>query len=71
MYKTILEALHTADCWEAIVSAEDINARQARPGSLSGRRRQTQRPSESLVTVVEDALHGIEAARAAGMKASA
>ena len=65
--KTILEALHTADCFEAIVSAEDVHRGKPDPEVfLVAAAKLNVTPSHCIV--VEDALHGIEAARAAGMK---
>ena len=65
--ETILEALHTADCFEAIVSAEDVHRGKPDPEVfLAAADKLGVSPKHCIV--VEDALHGIEAARAAGMK---
>jgi beta-phosphoglucomutase family hydrolase len=65
--KTILEALHTADCFEAIVSAEDVHRGKPDPEVFLVAAAKLDVPPSHCI-VVEDALHGIEAARAAGMK---
>ena len=65
--KTILEALHTADCFEAIVSAEDVHRGKPDPEVFLVAAAKLDVPPSQCI-VVEDALHGIEAARAAGMK---
>lgn len=65
--KTILEALHTADYFEAIVSAEDVHRGKPDPEVFLVAAAKLDVPPSHCI-VVEDALHGIEAARAAGMK---
>ncbi|MGO9863818.1 MAG: HAD family hydrolase [Terriglobales bacterium] len=65
--KTILEALHTAGCFEAIVSAEDVQRGKPDPEVFLVAAAKLDVPPDRCI-VVEDALHGIEAARAAGMK---
>ncbi len=65
--ETILEALHTADCFEAIVSAEDVRRGKPDPEVFLVAAAKLNVPPSHCI-VVEDALHGIEAARAAGMK---
>jgi HAD superfamily hydrolase (TIGR01509 family) len=65
--ETILEALQCADAFEALVSAEDVH--RGKPDSevfLVAANRLGVAPDRCIV--VEDAAHGIEAARAAGMK---
>jgi beta-phosphoglucomutase-like phosphatase (HAD superfamily) len=65
--KTILEALHTADCFDAIVSAEDVHRGKPDPEVFLVAAAKLNVPPSHCI-VVEDALHGIEAARAASMK---
>jgi beta-phosphoglucomutase len=65
--ETILEALRTADCFEAIVSAEDVQRGKPDPEVFLVAAAKLNVPPSHCI-VVEDALHGIEAARAAGMK---
>jgi len=65
--KTILKALHTADCFEAIVAAEDVHRGKPDPEVFLVAAAKLNVPPSHCI-VVEDALHGIEAARAAGMK---
>ena len=65
--RTILDALHTADCFEAIVAAEDVNRGKPDPEVFLVAAAKLNVPPSHCI-VVEDALHGIEAARAAGMK---
>ena len=65
--EAILDVLHTADCFQAIVSAEDVRHGKPDPEVfLTAAAKLGVPPKQCLV--VEDALHGIEAARAAGMK---
>jgi beta-phosphoglucomutase len=66
-YRTILEALHTADCFEAIVAAENVHRGKPDPEVFLVAAAKLNAPPSCCI-VVEDALHGIEAARAAGMK---
>ena len=68
--ETILEVLHTADCFQAIVSAEDVHRGKPDPEVFLTAAAKLDVPPQRCV-VVEDALHGIEAARAAGMKSIA
>jgi beta-phosphoglucomutase family hydrolase len=65
--ETILEALHSADCFEAIVCAEDVHRGKPDPEVFLVAAAKLGVPPKRCI-VVEDALHGIEAARAAGMK---
>jgi HAD superfamily hydrolase (TIGR01509 family) len=65
--ETILEALHSADCFEAIVSAEDVHRGKPDPEVFLVAAQKLGVPPTHCI-VVEDALHGIEAARAAKMK---
>ena len=65
--ETVLEALHTADCFEAIVAAEDVHRGKPDPEVFLVAAAKLNVPPSHCI-VVEDALHGIEAARAAGMK---
>jgi beta-phosphoglucomutase len=65
--QAILEALHTADCFEAIVSAEDVHRGKPDPEVFLVAAAKLNVPPSHCI-VVEDAVHGIEAARAAGMK---
>ena len=67
---TILEALHTADCFQAIVSAEDVRHGKPDPEVFLTAAAKLGVPTPRCI-VVEDAAHGIEAARAAGMKSIA
>lgn len=65
--ETILEVLQARECFEAIVSAEDVHRGKPDPEVfLVAAQKLAVRPERCIV--VEDALHGIEAARAAGMK---
>lgn len=65
--ETILEALRCAGCFEAIVSAEDVHRGKPDPEVfLVAANKLGVAPKRCIV--VEDAPHGIEAARAAGMK---
>ena len=65
--EAILEALHTTDCFEAIVSAEDVHRGKPDPEVFLAAAAKLGVPTKHCI-VVEDALHGIEASRAAGMK---
>jgi beta-phosphoglucomutase family hydrolase len=65
--ETILDALHASECFEAIVSAEDVHRGKPDPEVfLVAATKLDVAPKHCIV--VEDAEHGIEAARAAGMK---
>ena len=65
--ETILEALRSADCFEAIACAEDVHRGKPDPEVFLVAAAKLGVPPKRCI-VVEDALHGIEAARAAGMK---
>jgi beta-phosphoglucomutase len=65
--ETILEALHTADCFDAIVSAEDVHRGKPDPEVFLVAASKLDVPPSQCI-VVEDALHGFEAAHAAGIK---
>jgi HAD superfamily hydrolase (TIGR01509 family) len=65
--ETILEAIHSADCFEAIVSADDVHRGKPDPEVFVVAAKKLGVPTTHCI-VVEDALHGIEAARAAQMK---
>ncbi len=65
--EVVLEALHAADCFEAIVSAEDVHRGKPDPEVFVIAATKLGVVAERCV-VVEDAAHGIEAARAARMK---
>jgi len=65
--ETILDVLQVAECFQAIVSAEDVHRGKPDPEVfLLAARKLDVQPARCIV--VEDAQHGIEAARAAGMK---
>jgi HAD superfamily hydrolase (TIGR01509 family) len=65
--ETILEVLHARECFEAIVSAEDVHRGKPDPEVfLVAATKLGVAPKHCIV--VEDAEHGIEAARDAGMK---
>jgi len=65
--QTILDVLHASECFEAIVSAEDVQRGKPDPEVfLIAASKLGVAPEHCIV--VEDAVHGIEAARAAGMK---
>jgi len=65
--ETVLEVLRVRECFEAIVSAEDVHQGKPDPEVfLIAATRLGVTPEHCIV--VEDAAHGIEAARAAGMK---
>jgi beta-phosphoglucomutase family hydrolase len=65
--ETILEVLRVSKCFEAIVSAEDVHRGKPDPEVfLIAARKLGVTPEHCIV--VEDAEHGVEAARAARMK---
>lgn len=65
--QTILDALQASRCFQAIVSADDVHRGKPDPEVfLIAASKLGVAPKHCIV--VEDALHGIEAARAAGMK---
>ena len=65
--ETILDVLRASECFEAIVSAEDVHRGKPDPEVfLIAATKLGVAPEHCIV--VEDAEHGIEAARAAGMK---
>jgi beta-phosphoglucomutase family hydrolase len=65
--ETILDVLKAGPCFEAIVSADDVHRGKPDPEVfLVAATKLGVRPERCVV--VEDALHGIEAARAAGMR---
>ena len=65
--ETILDALHASESFEAIVSAEDVHRGKPDPEVfLIAATKLAVAPKHCIV--VEDAEHGIQAARAAGMK---
>ena len=65
--ETILDVLHASECFEAIVSAEDVHRGKPDPEVfVIAATKLGVAPANCIV--VEDAEHGIEAARAAGMK---
>lgn len=65
--EAILEAIGSADCFEKTVSAEDVHRGKPDPEVfLVAASKLSVAPKRCIV--VEDAAHGIEAARAAGMK---
>ena len=65
--ETILEVLHARECFQAIVSAEDVHRGKPDPEVFLIAAAKLGVATNQCV-VVEDAEHGIEAARAAGMK---
>jgi len=65
--ETILDALHASKCFEAIVSAEDVHRGKPDPEVFLIAATKLRVAPEHCI-VVEDAEHGIKAARAAGMK---
>jgi len=67
---TILEALRAANCFQAIVSAEDVRHGKPDPEVFLTAAAKLGVPGPRCI-VVEDAAHGIEAARAARMKSIA
>ncbi|HVN20584.1 MAG TPA: HAD family phosphatase [Dongiaceae bacterium] len=65
--ETILDVLHARRCFQAIVSAEDVHRGKPDPEVfLVAASKLSVTPAHCIV--VEDAAHGIEAAKAAGMK---
>jgi len=65
--ETILDVLHASTCFQAIVSADDVHRGKPDPEVfLIAATRLGVAPERCIV--VEDAQHGVEAARAAGMK---
>jgi beta-phosphoglucomutase family hydrolase len=65
--ETILDVLQASQCFQAIVSADDVHRGKPDPEVfLIAATKLGVAPEHCIV--VEDALHGIEAARAAGMK---
>jgi beta-phosphoglucomutase len=65
--ETIVDVLHARECFEAIVAAEDVHRGKPDPEVfLIAATKLGVAPKHCIV--VEDAEHGIEAARAAGMK---
>jgi beta-phosphoglucomutase len=65
--ETILDVLHASRCFQAIVSADDVHRGKPDPEVfLVAATKLGVTPNHCIV--VEDAQHGIEAARAAGMK---
>lgn len=69
----VLDAAHLLNCFCAIVSAEDVSKGKPHPepflkalALINEVRSEAIRPEECLV--VEDSIHGVEAARAAGMR---
>lgn len=66
----ILEALRAANCFQAIVSAEDVRHGKPDPEVFLTAAAKLGVPAPRCI-VVEDAAHGIEAARAAAMKSIA
>jgi beta-phosphoglucomutase family hydrolase len=65
--ETILEVLSASDIFQAIVSAEDVHKGKPDPEVFLVAARKLGVPPEHCI-VVEDAQHGIDAARAAGMR---
>jgi len=65
--ETILDALHAENCFQAIVSAEDVHRGKPDPEVFLAAASKLAVAREHCI-VVEDAEHGIEAAHAAGMK---
>jgi len=65
--ETILDALHAENCFQAIVSAEDVHRGKPDPEVFLVAASKLGVAPEHCI-VVEDAEHGIEAAHAAGMK---
>jgi beta-phosphoglucomutase family hydrolase len=65
--ETVLDVLQTSQCFQAIVSADDVHRGKPDPEVfLVAAAKLDVAPKHCIV--VEDAEHGIEAARAAGMK---
>lgn len=65
--ETILDVLQVSQCFQAIVSADDVHRGKPDPEVFLVAATKLGVAPEHCI-VVEDALHGIEAARAAGMK---
>jgi beta-phosphoglucomutase family hydrolase len=65
--EAIVTVLHASECFEAIVSAEDVHRGKPDPEVFLVAARKLCVAPENCI-VVEDAEHGIEAAQAAGMK---
>ena len=65
--ETILDVLQVTECFQAIVSAEDVHRGKPDPEVFLVAARKLDVPPPRCI-VVEDAQHGIEAARGAGMK---
>jgi len=65
--ETILQVLGSGDCFEKIVSAEDVHRGKPDPEVFLVAAAKLDVPPARCI-VVEDAPHGIEAARTAGMK---
>jgi beta-phosphoglucomutase family hydrolase len=65
--ETILDVLHASECFEAIVSAEDVHRGKPDPEVFLIAATKLGVALKRCI-VVEDAEHGIEAARAAGMQ---
>jgi len=65
--ETVLDVLQAGRCFQAIVSAEDVHRGKPDPEVFLIAARKLEVAPEHCI-VVEDAEHGIEAARAAGMK---
>jgi beta-phosphoglucomutase len=65
--ETILDVLHVNRCFQAIVSADDVNRGKPDPEVVLIAATKLGVAPERCI-VAEDAEHGIEAARAAGMK---
>ena len=65
--ETILDVLHASRCFQAIVSAEDVHRGKPDPEVFLVAATKLGVAPEGCI-VVEDAQHGVEAARAAGMK---
>lgn len=55
------------DWWDAVVSAEDAQRKKPAPDLFLAAARKLRLPPD-VCTVIEDAVHGVEAARAAGMR---
>jgi len=68
--ETILDVLHASRCFQAIVSADDVHRGKPDPEVFVIAATKLAVAPEHCI-VVEDAEHGIEAARAAGMKSIA
>jgi beta-phosphoglucomutase family hydrolase len=65
--ETILDVLQATNCFQAIVSAEEVHRGKPDPEVfLVGASKLGVRPEHCVV--VEDAVHGVQAARAAGMR---